>query len=89
MNEPDIFKASGNSTRLRILDSVKNKKKCICEIIPITDKSQPNVSHHIKILKNAGLISEHRVGTNILIEVSNKNIFEIIKMVKRMKNESN
>ena len=27
MNEPDIFKASGNSTRLRILDSVKNKKK--------------------------------------------------------------
>ena len=85
MDEVDVFKALGNSTRLKILDSVKNKTKCICEIIPLTDKSQPNVSHHIKILKNAGLISEYKEGTNILIEVSNKNIFEIIKIVRRMK----
>ncbi|MEF8879285.1 MAG: metalloregulator ArsR/SmtB family transcription factor [Candidatus Thermoplasmatota archaeon] len=84
MNEVDVFKALGNSTRLRILDSVKNKPKCICEIIPITNKSQPNVSHHIKILKNAGLISEKRDKTNILIEASNKKIFEIIKMARRM-----
>ncbi len=86
MNEVDVFKALGNSTRLKILDSIKNKPRCICEIIPIAKKSQPNVSHHIKILKNAGLISEHRDKTNILIESSNKKIFEIIKMVRRMKN---
>lgn len=86
MNEIDVFKALGNSTRLKILDSIKNKPRCICEIIPIAESSQPNVSHHIKILKNAGLISEHRTGTNILIKHSNKNIFEIIKMVKEMKN---
>ncbi|RLF56899.1 MAG: ArsR family transcriptional regulator [Thermoplasmata archaeon] len=85
MSEIDVFKALGNSTRLRILDSIKNKPRCICEIIPLTGKSQPNVSHHIKILKNAGLISEHRDKTNILIELSNKNIFEIIKIVRRMK----
>ena len=52
MSEIDVFKALGNSTRLRILDSIKNKPRCICEIIPLTGKSQPNVSHHIKILKN-------------------------------------
>ena len=85
MNEVDVFKALGNSTRLKILDLVKNNSKCICEIIPNTEKSQPNVSHHIKILKNAGLISEHKNKTNILIEVSNKNIFEVIKMVRSMK----
>ncbi len=85
MNEIDVFKALGNSTRLKILDSVKTKPRCICEIIPIVESSQPNVSHHIKILKNAGLLSEHRDKTNILIESSNKKIFEIIKMVRRMK----
>ena len=85
MNDVDVFKALGNSTRLKILESIKIKPRCICEIIPITGKSQPNVSHHIKILKNAGLISEHRDKTNILIESSNKNIFEIIKMVRRLK----
>jgi ArsR family transcriptional regulator len=84
MDEVEIFKALGNSTRLRILDSVKNKKQCICDIIPIAGKSQPDVSHHIKILKNAGLISEQRKGTNIFIEASNKHIFEIIGMVRRL-----
>ena len=86
MNEVAVFKALGNSTRLKILDSVKNKPRCICEIIPIAGKSQPNVSQHLKVLKNAGLISEKRDKTNIFIESSNKKIFEIIKMVRRMKN---
>ncbi len=84
MNEVDIFKALGNSTRLRILDSVKKKKQCICEIIPIAGKSQPDVSHHIKILKHAGLILEQREGTNIFIEASNKHIFDIIGMARRL-----
>ena len=84
MDEVDIFKALGNSTRLRILDSVKNKKQCICDIIPFAGKSQPDVSHHIKILKNAGLISEQREGTNIFIEASNNHIFEIIGIAQRL-----
>lgn len=85
MNEVDVFKALGNSMRLRILDSIKNKPRCICEIIPIVSSSQPNVSHHIKILKNAGLISENKDKTNIFVESSNKKIFEIIDMVRGMK----
>jgi DNA-binding transcriptional ArsR family regulator len=85
MNEVDVFKALGNPTRLKILNSVKNKPKCICEIIPLSGKSQPNVSHHIKILKNAGLISERRDKTNILIEASNKKIFQIIKIARMLK----
>ena len=84
MGIADIFKALGNSTRLRILDSVKTEKKCICDIIPFVGKSQPDVSHHIKILKNAGLISEQKEGTNIFIEASNKHIFEIIGTAKRL-----
>lgn len=84
MNEVEIFKALGNSTRLRILHSVKNKKQCICEIIPIAGKSQPDVSHHIKILKNAGLVSEQREGTNIFIEATNQHIFEIIGIARSL-----
>jgi ArsR family transcriptional regulator len=85
MADVDIFKALGNSTRLRILDSVRNKKQCICDIIPIVGKSQPDVSHHIKILKNAGLISEQREGANIFIEASNPEIFDLITSVKQLR----
>jgi ArsR family transcriptional regulator len=84
MDEVNSFKALGNSTRLRILNSVRNKKQCICDIIPFAGKSQPDVSHYLKILKNAGLISEQREGTNIFIEASNNHIFEIIGMAQRL-----
>jgi ArsR family transcriptional regulator len=84
MDEVEIFKALGNSTRLRILDSVKNKKQCICDIIPFAGKSQPDVSYHIKILKNAGFISEQKEGTNIFIEASNQHIFELIGIARRL-----
>ncbi len=85
MNEVDIFKALGDQTRLKILECVKNGEKCICEIIPYTKKSQPNVSQHLKVLKNAGLIYEKKNGTNILIQPANKDVFKIMDMVKEMK----
>ena len=67
MNEVDVFKALADPTRLRILECVKNGEKCICEIIPYTGKSQPNVSQHLKILKNAGLIDDRKDGTRMQI----------------------
>ena len=85
MNETDVFKALSDPTRLKILESVQNGEKCICEIVPVTGKSQPNVSQHLKVLKNAGLIHERKNGTNILIKAAHNDIFKIVSMVKRIK----
>ena len=85
MNEVDVFKALADSTRLKIIECVKNGEKCICEIIPYTGKSQPNVSQHLKVMKHAGIIDERKDGTKIMIKVSNREIFNIIDQVKRLK----
>lgn len=85
MNEVDVFKALADPTRLRILECVKNGERCICEIIPYTGKSQPNVSQHLKILKNAGLIDDRKDGTRIMIKTSNNEIYKTIDQVKKMK----
>ena len=84
MNEVEVFKALADQTRLKILDCIKNGEKCICEIIPCTGKSQPNVSQHLKVLRAAGLVEERKVGTNIMIKVSKKQIFSIIDSVKKL-----
>ncbi len=84
MDEVTVFKALADPTRLKILECVKNGEKCICEIIPSTQKSQPNVSQHLKILRIAGLIEERKEKTNILIKVSNQTIFTIIDSVKKL-----
>ncbi|UCF49510.1 MAG: winged helix-turn-helix transcriptional regulator [Thermoplasmatales archaeon] len=85
MGEVDIFKALADPTRLKILECIRNEEKCICEIIPYTGKSQPNVSQHLKVLNHAGIINERKDGTRIMVKVSNKDIFKVIDKVKRIK----
>ena len=84
MNEVDVFKALADPTRLKILECVRDGEKCICEIIPYTGKSQPNVSQHLKVLKNAGIVDERKDGTRIIIKASNNDIYSIVDKVKNI-----
>mgnify|MGYP000477433905 CR=1 FL=1 len=85
MIEVEVFKALADPTRLKILECIKDGERCICEIIPYTGKSQPNVAQHLKVMKHAGIIDERKDGTKIMIKVSNREIFNIIDQVKRLK----
>jgi ArsR family transcriptional regulator len=85
MKEVDVFKALADPTRLKILECIKDEEKCICEIIPYTGKSQPNVSQHLKVMKHAGIIDERKDGTKIMIKASNDEIFKIVDQVKKLK----
>ncbi len=85
MSEIEVYKALADPTRLKILEFIKDGEKCICEIIPHTGKSQPNVSQHLKVMKYAGIINERKDGTRIMIKPSDKDIYKIIDQVKRLK----
>ena len=84
MNEVDVFKALGNSTRLKIIECIKDGEKCICEVIPYTGKSQPNVSLHLKVLYQAGLVNEHKNGTKITLSIVDKNVFRLIDLAQKI-----
>ena len=49
-------KALGHKIRYLIYHLIKHKEMCICELNAILDLSQPTISHHVKILEQAGLI---------------------------------
>ncbi len=85
MSEIEIFKALADPTRLKILECIKNEEKCICEVIPYTGKSQPNVSLHLKVLKQAGLVNERKDGTRIMLSIADKNVFKLIDLTKKFK----
>jgi len=84
-NEVKIFKALADKTRLRIVEFLKNGERCVCEIIPITDKSQPAVSQHLRILSEANILESRKEGTNIYYRVKNKKFMEIIQMLREIK----
>jgi ArsR family transcriptional regulator len=61
----DFFKALADETRQTILKMLERKEMCVCEILQAFDVSQPTISHHLDILKRAGLIESKRKGQNI------------------------
>jgi ArsR family transcriptional regulator, arsenate/arsenite/antimonite-responsive transcriptional repressor len=62
MKAVDVVKALADETRLRLVYILRNRDMCVCELETILGLSQPNVSRHLKALKNAGLVGSHRAG---------------------------
>ncbi|MFM9611659.1 ArsR/SmtB family transcription factor [Streptomyces niveiscabiei] len=60
------FKALGDPVRLRLLSMIASRsggEVCVCDLTPAFDLSQPTISHHLKLLRQAGLIDCERRGT--------------------------
>ncbi|MET9138538.1 MULTISPECIES: ArsR/SmtB family transcription factor [Streptomyces] len=61
-----VFKALGDPVRLRLLSMIASREGgeiCVCDLTPAFDLSQPTISHHLKLLRQAGLIDCERRGT--------------------------
>ena len=80
-NEVKIFKALADETRLRIIEFLKNGERCVCEIIPMTGKSQPAVSQHLRILSEAGILKSRKEGTSVYYTINDKRVMGIIRML--------
>jgi ArsR family transcriptional regulator len=59
-----IAKALGDPVRLQLVDVLRKHagKVCVCELVPLFDLSQPTVSHHLKKLRDAGIVGAERPG---------------------------
>jgi ArsR family transcriptional regulator len=59
-----IAKALGDPVRLQLVDVLRKHagKVCVCELVPLFDLSQPTVSHHLKVLREAGIVGSERQG---------------------------
>ncbi|MFJ4278443.1 ArsR/SmtB family transcription factor [Streptomyces massasporeus] len=61
-----LFKALGDPVRLRLLSMIASRsggEVCVCDLTPAFELSQPTISHHLKLLRQAGLIDCERRGT--------------------------
>jgi ArsR family transcriptional regulator, arsenate/arsenite/antimonite-responsive transcriptional repressor len=59
-----LAKALADPVRLQLVDVLRKHagKVCVCELVPLFDLSQPTVSHHLKVLRDAGLVDSERRG---------------------------
>jgi ArsR family transcriptional regulator len=61
-----VFKALGDPVRLRLLSLIgahQGGEVCVCDLTTAFDLTQPTISHHLKVLREAGIITSERRGT--------------------------
>jgi ArsR family transcriptional regulator len=59
-----VAKALGDPIRLQLVDVLRRHagEVCVCELVPLFDLAQPTVSHHLKVLREAGIVGSERRG---------------------------
>jgi len=77
----DFFKVLSESSRLQIVCSLKAGRKNVSEIIDATGLGQANVSKHLKILAQAGIVSRQQEGVCVYYQIANSFVFELCELV--------
>ena len=87
-NQALIFKALGQPIRLQILDLLKKGERCVCEIFPAIQHEQANVSKHLSILKQAGILECRKEGLRIIYRIKNRQVLDLLSTVSRLLKEN-
>ncbi len=60
----ELAKALGDPVRVQLVDVLRKHagKVCVCELVPLFDISQPTLSHHLKKLREAGIVDSEKHG---------------------------
>ncbi|MFA5363976.1 MAG: metalloregulator ArsR/SmtB family transcription factor [Candidatus Bathyarchaeia archaeon] len=71
-----FFKALADEKRLRIVKLLATQEMCVCELMIALDMTQPNLSHHIQILENVGIVNRTKKGKWVYCSVANQELVE-------------
>ncbi len=81
-----IFKALSDETRLKILKLLESGELCVCDIFNALDMSQPKVSFHLAILRDAGLIKDRKQGKWIHYTLDSSDLFKRFLLLSTLEN---
>lgn len=76
----ELFKVFGDSTRMKIICCLFEKKMCVCDIAEIINISQSAVSHQLRVLKQAKLVKYKKEGKEVYYSLSDKHVEIIFNM---------
>jgi len=83
-----IFKALGHPIRMKIVRKLRNGPLCVCTINETVEFSQSNLSQHLKILKDAGILKSDKEGLKIMYSIKDEEVKNLLDIAEKIiKNE--
>lgn len=80
-----IFKALAHPLRLKIINKLSDGELCVCKLNEDVEFSQSNLSQHLRILKEAGILNSRKEGMWMYYSITNNKVLEIISMSEELK----
>ena len=77
----EYFSILDEPMRLRILNLLRDEEKCVQDLVVATATSQANVSKHLKVMLQAGILSRRTEGTSAYYRVADELTFELCTLV--------
>ena len=82
----EFLKVVNEENRLKIICILKKGERCVCDIWQLLDLPQNLVSHHLKVLKDFGLVSSRQEGLKVFYLINEKNIKKYSKLLNHYLN---
>ena len=83
-----IFKALGSETRLKIIENLIIKEHNVTDLTKISGKDQTTISRHLANLKQASIISQKKIGRNVIYAISNEEMKNWLNLAINIKTKN-
>ena len=83
----EMCKVFSNSTRLEILNLLRDKELSVTGLIEKTKLSQANISQHLSIMKSKDIVTSNRKGKNVYYKLTNPKIIKAFDIVREVLSE--
>jgi ArsR family transcriptional regulator len=79
-----LFHALSDETRISILQRLRFGERCVCELTDALDAAQSRLSFHLKVLKDAGLVSDRREGRWMYYTLNQEALSDLAELVETL-----
>jgi ArsR family transcriptional regulator len=79
-----LFHALSDQTRLSILERLRRGERCVCELTDALDAAQSRLSFHLRVLKDAGLVTDRREGRWMYYTVDAETLAEVAELAQTL-----
>jgi ArsR family transcriptional regulator len=80
----DLFHALSDGTRLAILQRLRFGERCVCDLTDALDAAQSRLSFHLKVLKDAGLVTDRRDGRWMYYTLNTSSLAEVAEVIETL-----
>jgi ArsR family transcriptional regulator, arsenate/arsenite/antimonite-responsive transcriptional repressor len=79
-----LFHALSDGTRLAILQRLRFGERCVCDLTDALDAAQSRLSFHLKVLKQAGLVTDRREGRWMYYTLNTPSLAEVSEVIETL-----